>query len=221
LAISASAIWIALRAAHRAHQNIGQVMRYAVATGRADRDPSGDLRGALPPMKHEHFAAITDPVEVGKLLRTIDGFRGTFVVQCALRLAPLVFTRPGELRKAKWVEIDLEKSEWNISTQRMKTRKPHIVPLSRQAVTNLRELHALTGSRAFVFPGCDPRKSMSEAAVNAALRRMGYGVEDLRAGIRAVTQRGRAAAAGSAQRAGGLPASDAGSEHPFAPSGMQ
>lgn len=160
--------------AHRAHQNIGQVMRYAVATGRADRDPSGDLRGALPALKHEHFAAITDPIEVGNLLRAIDGFKGTFVVQCALKLAPLVFTRPGELRKAKWSEINLDKSEWNIPTERMKTRKPHLVPLSEQSVSILRELYALTGSREHVFPGRDPRKPLSEAAVNAALRRMGY-----------------------------------------------
>lgn len=149
-------------------------MRYAVATGRADRDPSGDLRGALPPMKHEHFAAITNPSEVGSFMRAIDGFRGTFVVQCALRLAPLVFTRPGELRKAKWSEVDLNKGEWNIPAERMKTRKPHLVPLSSQSVDLLHELYALTGSREYVFPGRDPRKPMSEAAVNAALRRMGY-----------------------------------------------
>lgn len=162
----------ALDTAHRAHQNCGQVFRYAVATGRAERDPSGDLRGALAPAKHEHFASITEPLAVGELLRAIDGFRGTFVVQCALKLAPLFFVRPGELRKAEWQQFDLEKGEWRYFVT--KTKSEHIVPLSSQAVTILRELHALTGTRKFVFPGRDPQKPMSEAAINAALRRMGY-----------------------------------------------
>jgi len=158
--------------AHRAHQNIGQVMRYAVATGRADRDPSGDLRGALPPMRHEHFAAITDPVEVGKLLRAIDAFKGTFIVQSALRLAPMVFVRPGELRKAQWADFDLDKAGWKYHVSKTKTE--HLVPLATQAVKILRDLHGLTGNREHVFPGRDPKKPMSEAAINAALRRMGY-----------------------------------------------
>lgn len=162
----------ALDTAHRAHQNCGQVFRYAVATGRAERDPSGDLRGALAPAKHEHFASITEPLAVGELLRAIDGFRGTFVVQCALKLAPLFFVRPGELRKAEWQQFDLEKGEWRYFVT--KTKSEHIVPLSSQAVTILQELYALTGTRKFVFPGRDPQKPMSEAAINAALRRMGY-----------------------------------------------
>jgi integrase len=158
-----------LETAHRALQNCGQVFRYAVATGRAERDPTGDLRGALPPTREKHMAAITEPAEVGALLRAIDAFRGT-----------LVFVRPGELRQAEWSEIDLDKGEWNIPAERMKgwTRKgittPHLVPLAPQAVEILRELQPLTGRGVHVFAGRDPKKPMSNAAVNAALRRMGY-----------------------------------------------
>jgi len=162
----------ALDTAHRAHQNCGQIFRYAVATGRAVRDPSADLRGALPPAKHEHFASITDPLKVGELLRAIDAFQGTFVVQCALRLAPLLFVRPGELRKATWTDFDLETAQWQYVASKTKTE--HIVPLASQAVAILSDLHNLTGGRDHVFPGRDPKKPMSEAAVNAALRRMGY-----------------------------------------------
>lgn len=158
--------------AHRALQNCGQVFRYAVATGRAERDPSGDLRGALPPVRHENFASITEPEKVAELLRAIDGFRGTFVVKSALLLAPLLFVRPGELRKAEWSGFDLEKAEWRYLVTKTKTE--HLVPLAGQVVAILRELHALTGHRTYVFPGRDPNKPMSEAAVNAALRRMGY-----------------------------------------------
>ncbi|MGO8756194.1 MAG: tyrosine-type recombinase/integrase [Gallionellaceae bacterium] len=165
----------ALDTAHRAQQNCGQVFRYAVQTGRSVRDPSGDLRGALAPAKREHYASITEPKAVAELLRAIEGFRGTFIVQCALKLAPLLFVRPGELRKAEWSEIDLDKSEWNIPAERMKMRVLHLVPLSRQAVKILRELHALTGSGRYVFPGARTNgRAMSGAAINAALRRMGY-----------------------------------------------
>lgn len=169
-----------LETAHRALQNCGQVFRYAVATGRAERDPTGDLRGALPPTREKHMAAITDPVEVGALLRAIDAFRGTLIVQSALKLSALVFVRPGELRQAEWAEIDLDKGEWNIPASRMKgwARKgittPHLVPLAPQAVAILRDLQPLTGRGVHVFAGRDPKKPMSNAAVNAALRRMGY-----------------------------------------------
>ncbi|KWA79438.1 integrase [Burkholderia ubonensis] len=156
----------------RAMQNCGQVFRYAVATGRAQRDPTADLRGVFPPVRHENFASITDPGKVAELLRAIDGFHGTFVVKCALLLAPLLFVRPGELRKAEWSGFDLDKAEWRYFVTKTKTE--HLVPLSTQAVAILRELHALTGQRAYVFPGRDPKKPMSEAAINAALRRMGY-----------------------------------------------
>jgi integrase len=162
----------ALDTALRAKQNCGQVFRYAVASGRAERDPSADLRGALAPVKHENFAAITDPALVAELLRAIDGFRGTLVVKCALQLAPMFFVRPGELRTAEWVAFDLDKAEWRYLVT--KTRTEHLVPLSTQAVAILRELHALTGQRRYVFPGRDPNKPMSDAAINAALRRLGY-----------------------------------------------
>ena len=162
----------ALDTAHRAHQNCGQVLRYAVQTGRTVRDPSTDLRGALPPARREHYASITEPPAVAELPRAVDGFRGTFIVQCALRLSPLFFVRPGELRKAKWKEFDLAKGEWSYLVT--KTKTDHLVPLAKQAVTILRELHALTGHLEHVFPGRDPLKSMSGAAINAALRRMGY-----------------------------------------------
>ena len=162
----------ALDTARRVYQNCGQIFRYGVVTGRCESDPSRDLREALADVNHKHFAAITDPSAVGELLRAIDGFRGTFVVQCALKLAPLFFVRPGELRKAEWEQFDLDKGEWRYFVTKTKTE--HLVPLATQAVAILRELHALTGTRKFVFPGRDPKKPMSDAAINAALRRMGY-----------------------------------------------
>jgi len=158
--------------AHTALQNCGQVFRYGVATGRILSDPCRDLRGALRPLKHEHFPSITEPVAVAELLRAIDGFKGTFTVQCALRLAPMFFVRPGELRSAQWEHFDLEKHEWRYLVT--KTNTEHLVPLATQAVAILKDLHALTGQRRHVFPGRDPKKPMSDAAVNAALRRMGY-----------------------------------------------
>lgn len=162
-----------LETAHRALQNCGQVFRYAIATGRAERDPSADLRGALPPVRETHFAAVTDPKEVGALLRVINGFSGTFIVKSALKLSPLVFVRPGELRRARWEDIDLEAAEWRYHVS--KTKTDHVVPLSSQAVAILRELSPLTGRNQWVFPGMrDHAKPMSEAAINAALRRMGY-----------------------------------------------
>ena len=165
----------ALETAHRALQNCGQVFRYAVATGRAERDPSGDLRGALPPTKQIHHASITDPKAIGGLLRTIKGYQGSFITKCALQLAPLVFVRPGELRKAEWSEFDLDAAEWRIPAARMKMREQHIVPLSSQAVAILRELYALTGNGRYVFPGARTNeRPMSENTINAALRRLGY-----------------------------------------------
>jgi integrase len=170
----------AVETAHRALQNCGQILRYAVATGRAERDSSGDLRGALPPVKEQHLASITDPTAVGALLRACDGYQGSFVTQCALRLAPLVFVRPGELRKAEWAEINLDRAEWNIPAERMKLREPHLVPLSTQGVTILRELHALTGSGRYVFPGARTNgRPMSDNAILAALRRMGFAKDEM------------------------------------------
>ena len=170
----------ALESAHRTLQICGQVFRYAVATGRAQRDPSGDLRGALPPFKTKHFAALTEPKQVGPLLRVLDGYRGTLIVRCALRFAPLVFVRPGELRQAQWSDIDLEAAEWRYTVSKTEIR--HIVPLSRQAVEILRELHPLTGQGRYVFPSArTPRgdRPMSDNAVLAALRRMGIGKEEM------------------------------------------
>ena len=160
--------------AYRAKQNIGQAMRFAVAMGRAERDPTADLRGVVKKPKAEHFAAITTPAEVRELLRAMDAFKGTLVVQSALKMAPLVFVRPGELRGARWSEIDFEREEWRIPAERMKRRREHIVPLSRQALKILKDLLPLTGHRQHVFVGRDPKKPMSDATINAALRRMGY-----------------------------------------------
>jgi len=164
-----------LDTAHRMRFICGQVFRYAIATGRAERDPAADLKGALTPFKEKHHAAITDPKEVGSLLRAIDGYKGHFVVQCALRLAPLVFVRPGELRQAEWAEIDLEEAEWNIPAHKMKMKEPHLVPLAKQAVDILRELQPLTGTSTYVFPSARSfSRPMSNNAILAALRRMGY-----------------------------------------------
>lgn len=151
--------------------------RYAIATGRALRDPTPDLRGALPPAKGGHFAAIIEPLEGGALLRAIDAFKGTFVVQCALKLAPMLFVRPGELRQAHWREFDLDKAERKYWVT--KTKSDHIVPLASQAVSILRELHPLTGHTEFVFPGARSNgRAMSDGAINAALKRMGYDTQD-------------------------------------------
>ena len=165
----------AIESAHRILQNCGQVMRYAIATGRADRNPVTDLRGALTSPKERHHAAITEPAALGGLLRAIDGYNGDPTTRAALKLAPLVFVRPGELRHAEWSEIDLDKAEWNIPAEKMKMRQPHLVPLCDQAVAILGELHALTGRGQYVFPGGrSPRRPMSNNALTAALRRMGY-----------------------------------------------
>ncbi|RQW83017.1 MAG: DUF4102 domain-containing protein [Geobacter sp.] len=165
----------ALETAHRIRTICGQVFRYAVATGRAERDCTADLKGALPPYKKGHLAAITDPKGVAPLLRDIDGYQGSFVVKCAMQLAPLVFVRPGELRQAEWSEIDLDAAEWNIPAERMKMKVAHLVPLSTQAVAILRELEAVTGRSRYVFP-CHRSfaRPMSNNAINAALRRLGF-----------------------------------------------
>jgi integrase len=168
----------ALETAHRALAGCSQVFRYATATGRALRDPSVDLRGALPPVKGEHFAAITEPKRVAELLREIDGYQGTFTVCCAMKLAPLVFVRPGELRRAEWADIDLDAAEWRYTVT--KTDTAHIVPLSSQAVAILRELHALTGGGRYVFPGARTNgRPMSDNAILAALRRMGIAKDEM------------------------------------------
>ena len=170
----------AVESAHRVLQNCGQVLRYAIATGRAERNPVTDLRGALPPVKQTHLAAITDPQAIGGLLRAMDAYQGSLVTKCALRLAPLVFVRPGELRQAEWAEFDLDAAEWSLPAEKMKMREPHLVPLAPQAVAILQEIHALTGRGRYVFPSArSPQRPMSNNAVLSALRRMGYGIEEM------------------------------------------
>ena len=180
----------AVESAHRILQNCGQVMRYAIATGRADRNPVADLKGALTTAEGRHHAAITDPLALGGLLRAIEGYSGDPVTRAALKLSGLLFVRPGELRHAEWPEIDLDKAEWNIPADKMKMRQPHLVPLCEQAVAILRELHALTGRGQYVFPGArSPRRPMSNNAINAALRRMGYDTDTMTAhGFRATAR---------------------------------
>jgi integrase len=165
-----------IETAHRSLQICGQVFRYAVATGRAERDITPDLRGALPPAKGEHFASITEPKQVAELLRAIDSYQGSLAAICALKLAPMVFVRPGELRAAEWEHINLESKEWRYFVSKTKTE--HIVPLSSQAVKILEELRPLTGHGRYVLSSeRTPRgdRCMSENTINAALKRMGYG----------------------------------------------
>ena len=162
----------ALETAHRSLGNCGQVFRYAIATGRAERDPSGDLRGALPPVKGTHFASVTEPKKVAEVFRALDRYEGTLTVRCALRLAPLVFVRPGELRHAKWADIDLKAAQWRYTVT--KTDTQHVVPLSRQAAEILQELYPLTGRGHYVFPSArSTSRPMSDNAILAAMRRMG------------------------------------------------
>ncbi|WP_183721331.1 MULTISPECIES: phage integrase central domain-containing protein [Paraburkholderia] len=159
--------------AHRLRGEISRVFRYGIKEGLCKFDPARDLVGAIPPAQTTHFASITEPEKVGEMLRAFDGFTGTFPVLCALRLAPMLFVRPGELRKAEWEQFDLDKGEWRYLVT--KTTTAHLVPLSTQAVAILRELYALTGSARYVFPGArDRKRPMSEATINAALRRLGY-----------------------------------------------
>jgi integrase len=173
--------------AHRVRQRIGQIFRYAIATGRATRDPTADLKGALAPVATRHRAAITDPAGVADLLRVIDGYTGQPATRAALRLLAVTFVRPGELRTALWPEFDLDAATWRIPAERMKMKREHLVPLSRQAVEILRELLPLTGHRPFVFESLRPRRPLSENTLNAALRTMGYSGEVMTAhGFRAL-----------------------------------
>ena len=168
----------AIETAHRALGDISAVFRYAVATARAVSDPCRDLRGALSPRKERHLAAITDPKKIPEVLNAIHGYQGGLVVRCALHLAPLVFVRPGELRSARWADIDLVAAEWRFVAS--KTKQPHIVPLASQAIAILRELQPLTGHRQLVFPGeRSPLRPMSENTVNAALRSLGISKEEM------------------------------------------
>jgi integrase len=174
--------------ARRLRSTCGMIFRYAIATGRAQRDPSADLRGALTSPKVNHRAAIVDPVGIGALLRAIDGYDGLPITKAALRLAPLVFVRPGELRHAEWTEFDLAAAEWRIPAEKMKMRRPHRVPLSRQALAVLGDLQPMSGSGHFLFPSVRSTvRPISENTLNAALRRLGYGTDDMTAhGFRAM-----------------------------------
>lgn len=172
----------ATETAHRTRNYLSEIFRFAIRQSLAERDPAADVIGAIPQAETTHFPTLTDPVRIGELLRAIDGYRGTYITRYALKLAPLVFTRPGEMRYAEWSEIDLSRSVWTVPGTRLKMRKakkakaePHVVPLSRQAVQLLRELHALTGTGRFLFPGeRSALRPMSENTVNGALHALGY-----------------------------------------------
>jgi len=174
--------------ARRMRSVLSRVFRYGIATARCDRDVAADLRGALTTPKTTHHAAITDPEDVGILLKTMDGYTGQDVTRMALRLSPHLFVRPGELRQAEWIEIDVDKAVWSIPAERMKMRRPHRVPLSRQALAMIEELREISGHRRYLFPCMgSPRRPMSENGVNQALRRMGYETGEMTAhGFRAM-----------------------------------
>jgi integrase len=163
----------AVETAHRARGLASRLFRYAIATGRAERNPAIELIGALKSPTAKHFASITDPQQVAILLRAIDGYSGTAIVAAALKLAPLLFVRPGELRTARWADMDLDASEWRFVAT--KTKTPHIVPIAKQAEEIIRELKPLTGRGEFLFPGVrSHRRPMSENTITAALRALGY-----------------------------------------------
>jgi integrase len=165
--------------AHRVRALAGRVFRYAVATGRAQHDVAADLKDALAPVKSKNFASVTNPVRVGELMRAIHGYSGQPVTALALKLAPVVFVRPGELRAAEWSEFDLANAEWRIPAARMKMGEAHIVPLARQALAILRELEGLAKGGRYVFPSLRTRdRPMSDNTINAALRRLGYTSEE-------------------------------------------
>jgi integrase len=167
--------------AHRMRQRIGQVCRFAVASGRADRDPTGDLKDALAPVPRRNRAAITEPTAFGGLLRAMDGYDGQPSTKAALHLLALTFVRPGELRFAAWPEFDLEGAVWRIPGARMKMGREHIVPLAPEAVEHLRRLHPVTGHRPYVFEGNRPGRPISENTVNMALKTMGYSADQVTA----------------------------------------
>jgi integrase len=169
-----------LEGAHRVRGICNMIFRYAVSTGRAERNPAQDLIGSLPPAKEKHLAAITEPKEVRELLLAIEGYVGSYVVKLALQLSPLVFVRPGELRHMEWNEVDFENALWSIPAEKMKMREPHLVPLSKQAIKILEELQKLTGTSQYAFPsGRTYDRPMSNNAILAALRRMGYTKDEM------------------------------------------
>ncbi|NBW77158.1 MAG: DUF4102 domain-containing protein [Sphingomonadaceae bacterium] len=177
-----------LESARRTLQLAGAVFRYAVATARLASDPTRDLQGALTAPTVKHYGAITEAKRVGELLRAIDGYDGSGITKLALQLAPHVFVRPGELRHAEWSEIDLDGALWTIPAGKTKMRKVHRVPLSRQSVALMREVHRLTGPSGYAFPSLRTRvRPMSENTINASLRRLGYASDEMTAhGFRAM-----------------------------------
>ncbi|MFL9840565.1 integrase arm-type DNA-binding domain-containing protein [Sphingomonas sp. ST-64] len=177
-----------LESARRTLQLASAVFRYAVATARLRSDPTRDLRGALTAPTVTHYGAILDPVRVGELLRAIDGYEGQPITKIAMQLAPHVFVRPGELRHAEWCEFDLNGALWTIPASKTKMRKDHLVPLSRQALKILEDAQALTGQQGYVFPSIrSSKRPMSDNTINAGLRRLGYGTDEMTAhGFRAM-----------------------------------
>lgn len=172
----------AIETAHRAKQNMGQVFRYAIQTGRAESDPTQPLKGALTPVNHKHFPTLTDPKDIGALLRAIEDFSGSHIVKAALKLAPHVFLRPGELRMAEWKDFDLKAGLWTVpasarklkNAEKQKSSNDHLVPLSTQAIAILKEIQPISGDKQFVFPGRNGGIPISNNTLNAALARMGY-----------------------------------------------
>ena len=170
----------ALDTAHRALQDCSRIFRYAIATGRGERDTAADLRGALPPARSNSFATTTDTKAIGALLRDIDAYTGNVIVRAALRMASYVFVRPGELRRAEWVEFNLEGTEWRIPAPRMKMRQVHIVPLARQVIDILEDLRQYTGAGRFLFPSMRANSApISDMTLLAGLRRLGYTKEQM------------------------------------------
>lgn len=170
----------AVDTAHRTLQDCSRIFRYAIATGRAERDPAADLKGALAPVKSTTFASIKEPAAIGALLRDIDAYTGNRIVRAALQLAPYVFVRPGELRRAEWAEFNLDAAEWRIPAAKMKMRVMHIVPLARQVLELLRDLHPYTGGGRYLFPGMRANSApISDMTLLAGLRRLGYGKEEM------------------------------------------
>ena len=166
--------------AHQSLRVASKVFQYGIITGKALQSPAINLRGALEPTIAGHHAAITEPKKVGELLRAMNDYTGTFSVKCALLLSPMVFTRPGELRNAEWSEFNLDSAEWRIPSDRMKMRTPHIVPLSKQALSILQELYPLTGHGRYVFPSVRTSdRPMSENTINGALRRLGFSGDEM------------------------------------------
>lgn len=164
----------AIETAHRAKQECGQIFRYAIATQRATYDHTPSLKGALTPVKHKNFPALTNPKEVGELMRKIRDYKGSLIVRSALQLAPHFFVRPSELREAEWSEINFEESSWTIPGVRIKSRKDLLVPLSTQTLAILKDIYPYSGDGQYVFPGRDPKRPFSAGTINKAIRSMGY-----------------------------------------------